>query len=58
MALCNIIYWLDDNNKWYTTKNVSHKKVWGADTKPDLVEPPPIILGKDTSTGKSYGDYF
>ena len=39
-------------------KNVSHKKVWGADTNPDHVESPTIPLVKETSTGKSDGDYI
>ena len=38
-------------------KNISHKKGWGADTNPALVEPPPITLVKEMYTGKSYGDY-
>ena len=35
----------------------SHKKVWSVDTNPAHIEPPPISLTKETSTGKSYGDY-
>ena len=37
--------------------NVSHKKGWGVDTNPAHVEPPKIPLVKETSTGKSDGDY-
>ena len=35
-----------------------HKKGWGKDTNPSHVEPPPIPLIKETSTGKSDKDYF
>ena len=38
-------------------KNVLHKKGWGVDTNPSHVEPPPIPLIKETSTGKSDGYY-
>ena len=38
-------------------KNIPHKKVWGTDTNTAHVEPPLIPLVKETSTGKSYGDY-
>ena len=38
-------------------KKVSHKKVWGADYKQSHVEPPPIPIVKETSTGNLYGDY-
>ena len=38
-------------------KNVSNKIGWGVDSNPDHVEPPPIPLVKETSTGKSYGDH-
>ena len=38
-------------------KNVSHKKVWGADTNPAHVEPPQIPLVKEIYTGKSDVDY-
>ena len=38
-------------------KSVLHKKGWGVDTNPSQVEPPPIPLIKETSTGKSDGDY-
>ena len=37
--------------------NVSHKKGWGADTNTAHVEPPTILLVKETSTGKSDGEY-
>ena len=30
-----------------------HKKVWGTDTNPAHVEPPPTPLNKETPTGKS-----
>ena len=57
MKLFKVISLLDNNNTCYTIKNVFHKKGWGADTKPDRVKPPQIPLVKQTSTGKSYGDY-
>ena len=38
-------------------KNILHKKVWGTDTNTSHVEPPLISLVKETSTGKSDGDY-
>ena len=38
-------------------KKISHSKVWGTDTNPDHVEPSPIPLIKELSTGKSDGDY-
>ena len=38
-------------------KIVLHKKVWGVDTNPGHVEPPLIPLVRETSTGKSDGDY-
>ena len=38
-------------------KIFSHKKGWGVDTNPFPVEPPPIPLIKETSTGKSDGDH-
>ena len=38
-------------------KNIPHKKGWGTETNPAHVEPPLIPLIKETSTGKSYGDY-
>ena len=37
--------------------NVSRKKVRGVETNPSFVEPPPIPFIKETSTGKSDGDY-
>ena len=36
--------------------NVSHKKGWDVNTNPAHIEPPPIPLVKETSTGNSYGD--
>ena len=57
MKLCKAINWIYDNNKWYTTNNVSHKKGWGVDTNPAHLEPPTIMLVKETSTSKSDGDY-
>ena len=56
MALWKVIHRLDDHNKLYTMKNVSHKRVWGADTNPAHVDPPIIPLVKEMSTGKSDGD--
>ena len=38
-------------------KNISHKKVWSTDTNTAHVEPPLKPLVKETSTGKSDGDY-
>ena len=38
-------------------KKISHSKVWGTDTNPAHVEPSPIPLIKELSTGKSDGDY-
>ena len=38
-------------------KNIFHKEVWGVDTNPAHVEPPPIMLVKETTTVKSDGDY-
>ena len=38
-------------------KNASQNKIWGVDTNLVHVEPPPIPLIKETSTGKSDGDY-
>ena len=38
-------------------KNVFHKEVWGKDTNPYHVEPPPIPLIKETRTGTSDGGY-
>ena len=35
--------------------NVSHKKGWGVDSNPDHVEPHPIPLIKENSTGNSDG---
>ena len=35
--------------------NFLHKKVWGVDTNPAHVEPPPIPLIKETSTSNSDG---
>ena len=37
--------------------NVSHKKGWGVDSDLAHVKPPQIPLVKETSTGKSDGDY-
>ena len=37
--------------------NVSHNTGWGTDTKPDHVDPSPIPLYKEMSTGKSDGDH-
>ena len=37
-------------------KNLSHKKGWGVDTNLAHVEPPQILLIKETSTSKSDGD--
>ena len=34
-------------------KKISYKKGWGTDTNPAHVEPPPVPLIKETSTGKS-----
>ena len=36
-------------------KNILHKKVWGVDTNPFHVEPLPIMLIKENSTGNSDG---
>ena len=38
-------------------KNVLHKKGWYVDNNLSHVEPPTIPLVKETSTGKSNGDY-
>ena len=38
-------------------KNVFHKKGWNVDINSAHVEPLPITLVKEISTGKSYGDY-
>ena len=56
MALCKVINWLDDNNKFYMMKKVLHKKGWGADTNPAHLEPPPIPLVKETPTDKLDGN--
>ena len=48
----------DCDNKCYTMKNVLHKKVLGFVTNPAYVDPPPIVLIKETSNGKSDGNYF
>ena len=37
-------------------KKISHKKGWGTYTNLSHVDPPPIPLVKETSTGKSDGD--
>ena len=46
MKLWKVIAWLDNNNKFYKTKNILHKKGWGADTNPDHIDPPTITLVK------------
>ena len=38
-------------------KEILHKKVWGTDTNTSHVEPPLILLVKESSTGNSDGDY-
>ena len=38
-------------------RNVFHNKGWGVETNPNHVEPPPNPIIKETSTGKSDGDY-
>ena len=37
--------------------NIQHKKLWATGTNPAHVEPPPIPLMKETTTGKPDGDY-
>ena len=38
-------------------KNIYNKEVWGTETNPSHVEPPPIPLIKETCTGNTDRDY-
>ena len=56
MKFCKVVTWLDNIKKYYTMKNIFHKKGWATDTKLSHIEPPLIPFIKKTYTGNSDGD--